>query len=175
VRKEKAAERLAEARRRVPQMLAEEQALRDSLDDLSKRSRAMLRHVELDRAIAANIERSKALQNALTEALEELTKALGSIVAARIAAPRSKPSDALFDAAAAHLQRLETIYAETQSMSEEIGQMLVDRADLGVVSIDREHLAAGLESMATNLEIIGTDVARKRAYYDSLCEGREER
>jgi hypothetical protein len=149
-------------------MLRDEQALRDGLDTLTRRARAMRQHADHDSKIKALVERN----TKATEALKVASSALRTTVARAIIAGDESSASAMHicSEAKTHLATVEDLERQIGEGAEEIARLAVARADLGVVPVDRQKMAGFIDAIAEHLDTVKAGIKKDRALLQTVCK-----
>jgi hypothetical protein len=150
-------------------MLASETALRERLDDLHRKAVAIARHAEYDKTIRIKVDESTILTDALKQEMENFVEVIGELAVARVLGEPFASGDARCQRGAEMLNRLESLHGRLSVIIGETADLLVARADLHTMPIDREALADGLEKQADYLAAIEKSLIENRKRLDDLC------
>jgi len=150
-------------------MLADEQDLTESLDKLLHRSRATTAHIELDAQIRVLSERNLEASASLKFTVAKLQELLGQIWIKRFI--QHEDADALLacQTARSELAKAETLCSELSALTQQGTELLTKRASLGVVPVDTEQFAKGIDQMHAHLHTIKSAVAQHKEALDSHC------
>jgi uncharacterized coiled-coil DUF342 family protein len=159
--RDRKAKKRAEALSRLPQMLAEEQALVDKLNDLHRKTKAMGEHAQHDKKIAVLLSDWEQIRVSLVSELSALVQQLGTIMV-----------EGGVGGCGELRQRIEKI-EQLKDRAGELGEKLVDlcdaRADFGIVDVDRDEMAARIDAMAAFFDKLEAGVQKHRATVNSIC------
>lgn len=170
-RRKKSQAKRAEAIARAPGMLADEQDLTESLDVLLHRSRAMTTHIQLDAQIRVISDRNAEASGALMATLTRLQELLGQIWTKRFIQHDDADALCACQAARSELANAETLYSELSALTQQAAELLKKRTALGVVPVDTEQLAKGIDQMRAHLHTIKSAVAQHKEALEGHCSG----
>jgi len=155
------AERRAAALAQVPQMLAREQALRDQLNDLHRKTKAVASHARYDKEIAGVVSDWEQVRASLVSELSALPELIGSIMlqgeTGRCSALRQR------------VEKVERLKDRAGELGEKLVELSIARAGLGVVPVNSDEMASQIDAMAEFFDIIEAGIQQHRATLNSIC------
>ena len=160
LRQKRAEQKRAERLSSVPDMLADERALRDSVDALYQRSKKIGRHLEYDRAIKTLVDQN----SSLSEELPREMKQVENLMASTLGDPTASSTPEWQESARGRLAALEALGRSYAAVVGEVADLVVKRAELGTVPVDREEVANGIERMLAHYETIEAGIDRNRQW-----------
>jgi hypothetical protein len=150
-------------------MLADEQDLTESLDNLLHRSRAMTAHIELDAQILAISDKNAEASASLKVTFTKLQELLGQVWIKRFVQHDDAEALHACQAARSELAKAETLCSELSTLTQQATELVTKRASLGVVPVDTKQLAKGIDQMHAHLHTIKSAVAQHKEALASHC------
>jgi hypothetical protein len=160
LRRKRSADKRAEALARRPQMLADEQALRDQVNDLHGRVKRFVQHADYDKEINALVTRYEGIRQSLVSELTGLMNQFGRIMLnGTIECEKARH----------HLRNLESLRLDAGAVISRAADLCVARAELDTIPADKEDMAQRMEAMAAQFEAIEIGIDRNKAALASVC------